>query len=42
MREEAKKEQEAIASLQSSFEETLTSKTLERFKSELQETAQRE
>ena len=42
MREVAKKEQEAFVSLQSSFEEMLTSKTLESFKSELQETAQRE
>ena len=42
MREVAKREQEAFVLLQSSFEETLTSRTLESFKSELQETAQRE
>ena len=42
MREVAKQEEEAFALLQSSFEETLTSRTLESFKSELQEIAQRE
>ena len=40
MREIAKKEERELVALQSSFQEALTSVTLDRFKAELQETAQ--
>ena len=42
MRQVAQKEEKELLALQSSFDEVLTSGTLQCFKAELQETAQRE